>query len=183
MGKRRSITLEGLLRFVDDVGGEFLDLSRKEVYRKFYEGSKINLEDYFPSVVARTADKLERKGMVERIETKEGLMIKITDKGKQELLKYKLKEMRPKDGKWDGKWRVVFFDVPEEKKSKRDVLRDFLLVLGMKRMQDSVFIGPYDVMREVRYLREYLGVPHGVKLGVLESLENADDLKEIFNLE
>lgn len=184
MAKKRSITLRGTLRLLGDVGKILLPAgSRKEAWEKIH-GLQIlsDLEDYFPSVILRSADKLERRGFVEKMETENGLVIKITDKGKTELLKYKFQEMQPKKEKWDGRWRVVFFDVPESEKKKRDELRNFLLQLGMKRMQDSVFVSPYDVSGEVKYLREVLNVPHGVKLGVLEFLENNDELKQLFDL-
>ncbi len=43
-------------------------------------------------------------------------------------------------------------------------------------------MGPYDVGDEVAYIREALDVPHGVKLGVMEELENDEDLREIFGV-
>ena len=52
--------------------------------------------------------------------------------------------------------------------------------LGLKQMQESVWVGPYDVGDEVRYLREVLEVPHGVKLGLLKEVENERELKEWF---
>lgn len=76
----------------------------------------------------------------------------------------------------------MFFDVAEPDKGKRDLLRGYLTKLGMKRMQESVFVSPFDVANEIKYLREVLEIPHGVKMGVLEWVENAEELKEIFEL-
>ncbi|KKU57436.1 MAG: hypothetical protein UX80_C0016G0023, partial [Candidatus Amesbacteria bacterium GW2011_GWA2_47_11b] len=41
---------------------------------------------------------------------------------------------------------------------------------------------PYDVFDQVKYLREVLGVPHGVKLAELDWIENEKELKEIFEI-
>lgn len=161
----------------------FFPLNRQDVYRRIYNGVPIpDLEDYFPSIIKQSADRLQRKGLVEKIETAEGTVIKITEKGKSELLKFKLSELAPKTGKWDGRWRVVFFDIAELSKSRRDKFRAFLLQLGMKRFQDSVFITPYDVSSEIKYLREYLDIPDGVKLAEMSWIENAEELKEMFYL-
>jgi len=43
--------------------------------------------------------------------------------------------------KWDGKVRVVIFDVPEKKKRWREWLRNELLLLQYKELQKSVYIG------------------------------------------
>ena len=72
------------------------------------------------------------------------------------------------------------FDISEIDKNKRDRLRVYLKKLGLKQMQESVWVGPYDVGDEVRYLREVLEVPHGVKLGLLKEVENERELKEWF---
>ena len=141
-----------------------------------------DLDDYFPSVVRRTADRLERRGLVKIEKNETGWVVKIADKGKTQILKYRLDELKSKSGKWDGKWRLVFFDVAESNKRKRDLLRRYLTKLGMKRMQESVFVSPYDVADEIKYLREVLEIPHGVKMGVLEWIENSEELKEVFEL-
>ena len=157
---------------IGDVGGFVLPLFKMAPYRWLHGERPIkDLDEYFPSVVKQAADQLERRGLV-----------KIADKGRTQILKYKLEEMKPKVGKWDGKWRLVFFDVAEPDKRKRDLLRMYLMKLGMKRMQESVFVSPFDVADEIKYLREVLEIPHGVKMGVLEWIENADKLKEIFDL-
>ena len=157
--------------------------SRLEAWRRAHGGVKMrDWEDYFPSVAKQVANRLERRGVV-RIEENNGeLVVKITEKGRKEILKYKWTDFKPKSGKWDGLWRLVFFDVPEKEKRKRDELRGFLKMLGMRQMQESVFVYPYDIGGEIKYLREILGVPHAVKLAVLSWIENEDELKEIFEL-
>ncbi|KKT86563.1 MAG: Repressor in ring oxydation complex/ phenylacetic acid degradation pathway related protein (PaaX) [Microgenomates group bacterium GW2011_GWA1_Microgenomates_45_10] len=168
---------------IGDVGGFVLPLFKMAPYRWLHGERPIkDLDEYFPSVVKQAADQLERRGLVKIEKNETGWVVKIADKGRTQILKYKLEEMKPKVGKWDGKWRLVFFDVAEPDKRKRDLLRMYLMKLGMKRMQESVFVSPFDVADEIKYLREVLEIPHGVKMGVLEWIENADKLKEIFDL-
>ena len=83
MGKRR-ITARGLLKLISDVGEFVLPLDKMAPYRWIREGGPIkDLDEYFPSVVKLVANRLARRGLVEKIETVEGLMVKITEKGKK----------------------------------------------------------------------------------------------------
>jgi phenylacetic acid degradation operon negative regulatory protein len=59
---------------------------------------------------------------------------------------------------WDGKWRVVIFSVPEERRDARHAARGRLRWLGFAPLYDGVWICPHDRAAEaVRVLAE-LGV-------------------------
>lgn len=73
-----------------------------------------------------TTDQLLRKGYVKKIQTQEGVVIEITDNGHKEVLKYSLASLAPVKSKWDGRWRLVFFDVAEFDRKKRDQFRKYL---------------------------------------------------------
>jgi len=51
---------------------------------------------------------------------------------------------------WDGKWRVVVFDIPERYRGMRTVLRRFLKSMGFGQFQRSLWITPFAVGREVK---------------------------------
>ena len=174
--------MERLLRYLNDELEIMFPMTRKAAYKRFYHPEILSIEDYFPSELGRVASRLERRGLVE-IEEKDGYkLLRIKDRGRVEVLKYDWADFRVKRAGWDGKWRLVFFDITEKEKKKREELRGYLKRLGMEQMQESVYVSPYDIMGEVRYLREVLGVPHGVKLAVLEWIDNGEELKEIFEL-
>lgn len=79
----------------------------------------------------------------------------LTPKGKLKILKYlHLEKLRPK--KWDGRWRVIIFDIPESLKKWREYLRGDLKQLGFVALQESVYITPYPVTGELdRILKEW----------------------------
>lgn len=56
--------------------------------------------------------------------------------------------------KWDGKYRLVIFDIPEEKNKIRDWLRQELYLIDYHKLQESVFIGkhplPPDLIKEIK---------------------------------
>lgn len=181
VGKKR-ITIKGLLELIAAGADELFPLTRAGAYRRFYRPKYIDWEDFFPSVVEKKINSLQRLGFVVKKETPEGWVVTITEKGKKRVLEYKLGDLEPKAGSWDGKWRLVFFDIVELSRGKRDRLRKYLKKLGLKPMQESVYVGPFDIKDEVAYVREVLDIPDGVKLGVMEELENDEDLREIFKV-
>jgi len=46
---------------------------------------------------------------------------------------------------WDGKWRIVGFDIKESERSLRNVLRQYLKLSGFGMLQKSVYISPLPV--------------------------------------
>ncbi|KKR44164.1 MAG: Transcriptional regulator, PaaX family [Candidatus Moranbacteria bacterium GW2011_GWC1_45_18] len=53
------------------------------------------------------------------------------------------------DKKWDGKYRLVIFDIPEIKKASRRWLREELYLLQYIQLQKSVFIGKYPLSQNI----------------------------------
>lgn len=140
-------------------------------------------QEIYPSAVLRTARRLYRKGLVRVSETKTGYKVEITKKGKIEILKFDLNTLEiEKPDQWDGKWRIVFFDIPEKFKKQRDFLCRKLKTMNFYQIQESVFIHPFACEKEIQYLREILNVPHAVKMGLLEKIENEEELKRIFKI-
>lgn len=84
---------------------------------------------------------------IEKIVENGEIYYKITNHGKLKLnKKFKLNDL---NRKWDGRWRILFFDIPERNKAARNILREKLSSLGFGFLQKSVWISPYDVIREV----------------------------------
>lgn len=94
---------------------------------------------------------------------------RITTQGTERLEKtYPL--MRLRKQKWDGKWRIVVFDIPENKRKVRDKLRWELEDWGLGMLQRSTWITPYSLgktLKEVlssQGLSEYIVVFEGANL-------------------
>ena len=178
------VTLKGMLKLIGDIEKDFVLLDRYETWKlaRFGPQHIKSLEEYFSSQIARAVEGLLRRGWVKKVETEKGTVVQISQEGKKRLLFFDLEKLQPKREKWDGKWRMVFFDVAEVERGKRDQLRRYLRKLGLYRMQESVWVSPYPCEEEVAYIREVLDIPHEVKLGLLERIENEADLKKIFKL-
>ena len=106
--------------------------------------------------------RLERRGL-----------IKVTGEGKKREIHLTAQGEKLIDGlyagayviplptRWDGKWRLVMFDVPEKRKKVRDTLRMLLRSAGFIHFQDSAWIQPYPCDELVTLLRSHLGSGKG----------------------
>jgi len=108
--------------------------------------------------------------------------LSITEKGKIKILSYKFSEMEIRSDHWDGKWRMVVFDVPEKIRRGRNALRWKLKLLGFYELQKSVFVLPYECKDEIDFIVEFFGLRKYVHYGILESIDNDIHLKQVFNL-
>ncbi len=88
----------------------------------------------------------------------------------------------PKMKKWDGKWRVFLFDIPENKKKFRDIFRSHLKKLGFFEFQKSVFVHPFDCENELEFLIEFYNIRANVRFILAEKIDNELHMKNHFNL-
>jgi DNA-binding transcriptional regulator PaaX len=92
-----------------------------------------------------------------------------------------LKIQRPK--KWDGKWRLVIFDINELKRGHREAFRGKLKELGFRLLQKSVWVHPFDCEAEIELLRSFFGLrENDLRLILAERIGNDSQLKEDFRL-
>jgi phenylacetic acid degradation operon negative regulatory protein len=133
-----------------------------------------------PSSRMSALQRLMKSGFVEILEDNNVQLCKLTPEGELQLLL--AKAHTPKPEKWDGRWRVVFFDIPEENKTERQQLRRLLLKNGFVKMQHSVYICPWPVNRDaLKYLKD-TGLIKFIRFGKMEELDDDVDLRKRFKL-
>jgi len=112
---------------------------------------------------------LQEKGYI-RVRALEGTKgIVLTRKGAERVLQVKRK-LKEKKKRKDGKWIMIIFDIPEKRKQARELLRGALLDLGYQKLQQSVWVSPYDVYDETEEtVRSYHIIPC-VKLFLIEEV-------------
>ena len=125
-----------------------------------------------------------KKQKLINISEKDGkTLIEITQKGKTRALKYKLEKMKIKKPKrWDKKWRVVIFDIPNNKTLARNVLRDKLKELGFYKLQKSVWIFPYKCRDEIDFIKEIYNIEPYINLILAEKIDQEEKCLKFFNL-
>lgn len=58
---------------------------------------------------------------------------------------------------WDGKWRLVNFDIEEKERKIRDRIRSQLRNWGFRLFQRSAWVSPLPLNEHIRYLKEQIG--------------------------
>jgi len=108
--------------------------------------------------------------------------IKLTLKGRNQALKYFLGDLKiKKPAKWDGKWRIIVFDIPETKRLARDILRNKLRELGFIKIQNSVFVFPYPCQKEIDRILDFYFLRSYVYYIESDKIYPDSKLKKIFN--
>jgi len=124
-----------------------------------------------------TVSRLKSEGYLKEVEQKGRKQYIATLKGKAKILAF-----IKKDKSWDGKWRIVIFDVPETKKKMRNYFRARLFDLGFRKLQESVWICPYNISNIVEELIDFCQAHEYIHYLLVEELDNKDVLMKLFKL-
>lgn len=109
---------------------EYQELKRKDLYNRYYFLVK-------KKYLCKLGERYE-------LTEKARKLIKLKDL--ERVMEDKAKK------RWDKKWRIVIFDIPETMRIKRAALRDLLARLGFKKIQKSVWLSPHNLLSEVEEL-------------------------------
>ena len=167
------------------IGGASLGLTRRpDAYFRIVRGiakewRKINERNL------RTAIKnLYKSKLVDYKENTNGtIKIILTEMGRSKILKYDLDKIEiKKPSHWDKLWRLVVFDIPEDKNLGRKALAAKLKELGFYPMQKSVFIHPYECKNEIDFITEMFELAPYVRFLRVKDVDIELDLKNRFHL-
>lgn len=126
---------------------------------------------------------MSKRKLVKIFRQDDQYIVQITEKGRERLLKYNLKDIEiPTPEKWDRMWRIVTYDVPEGKATAREAMRSTLKRLNFFQLQKSVYLYPYPCQDVIDYLRELYGIGDDVTLLTVGQLEGEEAYKEYFDL-
>lgn len=151
-------------RIVKELAKEWKEIDRRDIKRSITDLYRSKLVSYKDNTDGTTTVLLNKKG-------------------KQLALTYNLDKMAlSKVERWDGKWRMVMFDIPEKYRRRRDVFRFHLKHLEFFEYQKSVFVTPYRCAKEIEYLREFWRVKPFVRYVLVDRLDNELHLKNHFKL-
>jgi CRISPR-associated endonuclease Cas2 len=127
--------------------------------------------------------KLYRSRLVDKRENPDGsFTFVLSAKGKIKTLSFQFEKIRLERKNWDGKWRLVVFDIPEKLKRARDALREKLKELGFYEFQKSVFVFPYESEDEIDFIIEFFELRQYVRTILAEKIDNELHLKKIFKM-
>lgn len=106
------------------------------------------------SALSKAIARLKKRGLITRErEDDDKVILKLTNEGKTAMFL-----MVEDDKQWDGKWRVVVWDIPEQKRIIRNLFRRNLKKWGFKNLQKSVWVSKKDVYEKLTAYVKDLGI-------------------------
>ncbi len=128
-------------------------------------------------------DRLQKQGAIKRQRRGNQVKFTLTANGIKMIRKYNISNMKlKKERKWDRKWRIVIFDIPEKKKTARDALRQKFQSLGMLQLQKSVFVYPFDCRKEIDLVSDFFDVGQDILYLEADISDIKKELMEYFKL-
>ena len=149
---------------------------------------KMLFEDNLPArerIVKDAFYYLKKRGLILGEKDERGqLYIRLTPVGERAAGKYQINQLKIEpQKKWDHKWRLIIFDVPEKSRIKRDAFRGKLKELGFYKLQKSVWVMPYPCEKEIKLLREFFNLgPGSLRFFEVLRLEEDQRLRDFFRL-
>lgn len=132
--------------------------------------------------VKQSLSTLKKRGFITEKDNLDGYFA-LTKEGKARAMRYKIENTKiQKQKKWDKKWRLVMFDVPEEKKKARQAINFALKKIGCVHYQKSVFITPFPCEQEIDFVGGCFGVRDYLRIVVAESVERDKSFIKKFGL-
>ncbi|MDP3996685.1 MAG: hypothetical protein Q8P86_03270 [bacterium] len=132
-------------------------------------------------VVNRARTRLLERGLL--CQNKNGFL-EITKAGEEKLRQLKLADFKlNKPKKWDKKWRILIFDIKECRRKTRNQLRQTLRLIGFEKLQQSVWVYPYDCEDLIALLKADFMIGKDMLYIIADEIEGSGRLKKIFNLE
>lgn len=178
--KTEIIARQMLLYFVDFFRLTIPIFDKARFYRiPFQEYDKLRLKDKIK--FSHEMYRLKREGVIKRYIDEKGKFIELTPKGQKLIKKCFTEQLEIKSpAKWDKKWRVVIFDIPEDKKRERDILRNKLERMGFLKLQESVYVYPFECGLEIEMLKKMYFIEPYVQYVLADRIETEIDLLEKF---
>ena len=147
---------------------------------RFFPGYKKGARFNFQ--VKSALSRLVAKGLVVFVEKGGKRYARITEKGKHMLDLETARMQVVKKKRWDRRWRLVIFDIPERRRSVRIRLRKFMASCGFERLQDSVWAYPYDCEDLIALVKAEFRIGADALYLIVEQMEHDKHLREHFHL-
>ena len=127
----------------------------------------------------QAVDRLVSEGYVKR----RGDNLSITSRGRV-LLRKAVMDTRAllQNKQWDGKWRIITFDIPENMRRSRDEIRLLLKRAGFIKLQHSTWIFPHECEELSLLIKNNSRLSNHILYGVLEKIQDDARLRNAFSL-
>lgn len=135
--------------------------------------------------INRSIKGLEEAGLIEQISSSQTDYARLTKEGKKKAHSIKLEgDNAIINTSWDGYWRIILLDLPEERKSEREALRYLLKKAGFICVKNSVWVSMYPFEHLFTNIKKDLGLTTEMMILVTDKVdeETEAELFTIFRL-
>lgn len=147
-------------------------------------GKRKRLRGYSNKQIKTALYGLKRKNIVEFANEEEGnITVRLNYAEKEKIRKFSLDIIsisRPK--KWDGKWRILIFDIPVRFNNARGAMTLKLKEIGFYQLQKSVWAHPFPCEDEILFVAAIFNIEKFIDILLVEKMFNDHKLKVFFNL-
>ncbi|MBI2577222.1 MAG: hypothetical protein HYV77_00050 [Candidatus Wildermuthbacteria bacterium] len=166
------------------IGGAVAIASTSPYFMPNLLRARRNWQKYPKRKVSDTFYRLRKQGLIAVEKRNQQIYISLTPEGRKRAGIYQIDKLhiaRPK--RWDGKWRLLLFDISEKRKISREALRGKLKELGFVQFQKSAWLHPFDCRAEIGLLQDFFGLSkEEVRLVVAESISSDEQFRRNFKL-
>ncbi len=117
-------------------------ISLPKINKQIVEGEECSKNPKY--AVTRSLKGLREAGLVEQVSSPQNKYVRLTKEGRKKINSLKLdSNTNLVNTSWDGFWRIVLLDLPENRKSERESLRYLLKKAGFICLKNSAWISPF----------------------------------------
>lgn len=124
--------------------------------------------------IRKIVNELSRQHLAVMQPTHDGMLLQLTPKGLHRLQAGLIRSLTiSTPAVWDGKWRMVMFDVPVRYNARRALFTKQLQRLGFSRLRDSTWVHPHPCFPQLGELVRHFQLQQFVTLAEISRLDPA----------
>ena len=153
-------------------------ISLPEIIKNINDSNIVDVESKY--AITRSLKGLRDAGMIEQIPSSQNEYARLTKEGRKKMHSLELDSgMTLVNTSWDGLWRIILLDLPENRKSERESLRYLLKKAGFVCLKNSAWISPFPFEHLFTNIKKDLGLTTEMMIIVTENID-AESKKVLF---
>lgn len=109
--------------------------------------------------IKRALERLKKKQILQIYERDNNTIVELTDSGIKKLHDLQLENIHiNKPKRWDERWRLIMFDIPESRHATRKAFIRKLRELNFFCFQKSIWAFPYPCREEIDFIAEMFDI-------------------------
>ena len=123
-------------------------------------------------LITRTVKKMIQDGILCEHETTFSSFLSLTKTGRNKLRQIKLSSPHHLvSTDWDGYWRMIIIDIPEEKKSESDAVRYILKKAQFIQIKSSLWISPFPMEHIIIALKKDMNLDEEIMVFLTNTID------------